>query len=222
MSHQPTFWNGRVLQRRNTSRRPTRSLHLESLESRVVLSGLADLAVPTSAMPAAPTSGIDGIPVAPESPVLADPASATGELASTAPDAAAPGADATMVATPTTLPVYGPLQPVAGTTGTTPAGLPSGPPTGSTQPLMPPVITEFAAECQGDLWRFSGRVLDDKPVKGLTVYFGSLLQGHTAKVDRFGMFELIISLGSAPAGFVNVHTIDLDVLRSPTVSILVG
>ncbi len=222
MSHQQALRNSRVLRWRNTSRRPTRPLQLESLESRVVLSSLADLTVPMPAMPAAPTSGTDCIVVAPESPVLADPASAAGELAPTMPGAAAPGADAAVTASPTTLPVFGPLQPVEGTAGATPAGLPSGPPGGSGQPLLPPLITEFAAECQGDLWRFSGRVLDDKPVKDLTVYFGSLLQGHTTSVDRFGMFEILISLGAAPVGFVNAHTIDLDGLRSETVSILVG
>jgi hypothetical protein len=62
-----------------------------------------------------------------------------------------------------------------------------------------------------------GGVVDDKDPAGLTVYFGGLLAGRTAIVDRFGTFELIVALGSGIVGYVNAYTIDRDGLRSDTV-----
>jgi hypothetical protein len=103
---------------------------------------------------------------------------------------------------------------------TPPSG--GGPTGGPGQPLLPPVIMDFTGDFQGDVWRFSGTVLDDKSVTGLTVDFGGLLAGRTAQVDQFGMFEIFVLLGSHPVGTISAYTIDLDGLRSQTVNLTLG
>lgn len=207
-------------------RRPTRDLQIECLESRVVLSGLPDVEVATpdlSAEPATATSAIAELANFVSSTdaettdvVLAQSGVNTTGATTAAPTVTSPTNSTLTVVTP------GPDILAGNNTGPTVPTVSVGPPSGSGLPLLPPIIENYSASCQGEYWRFSGRVLDDKDVAGLTIRFGGLLTGCTATVDEDGFFEYIAVLGFNPVGSVSAYTIDLDGLRSEIVSLWVG
>jgi hypothetical protein len=80
---------------------------------------------------------------------------------------------------------------------------------GGTLPA-PPVITSFTAVAEGgNLWTFSGQVLDS----GLTevvVQFGNLpsLQGRSTLVDEDGFFSITIALAQGEAGIAIAQATD--------------
>jgi hypothetical protein len=82
---------------------------------------------------------------------------------------------------------------------------------------VPPRIVDFEGENELGYWLLQGRVTDDKDPTGLMVYFGGVLAGQRAIVDRFGTFELIFQVGSGIVGYVDAYTVDRDGLRSETV-----
>lgn len=207
-------------------RRPTRDLQIECLESRVVLSGLPNVEVATPDLAADQATATSVVAELANSVYSTDSETTDVVLARSEVNTTGAITEAPTVTSPTnsTLTVVNLVPDVlAGhNTGPTAPTVSAGPPRGSGLPLLPPIIENFSASCQGEYWRFSGRVLDDKDVAGLTIRFGGLLNGCTATVDEDGFFEYIAVLGFNPVGSVSAYTIDLDGLRSETVSLLVG
>ncbi len=217
--------DARHSQTRRRGRCPVRDLQIERLESRVVFSLLP--AAESAVADAPPAVAIEEIYVADSVGPGAVIAAETAELVA-APCVPEPGSVADSA-----VPILGmdpalslvdwaPGSPVAG--GASPSGSPGGPPGGGNtpkdpdRPLMPPVITEFDGEYDAGVWAFSGMVLDDKAVIGLTIHFGGLLAGHTTTVDANGFFEYLVILPRNAVGSVNAYTIDRDGLRSELVS----
>ena len=60
---------------------------------------------------------------------------------------------------------------------------------------FPPMLNQFTAIHEtGDVWRFTGRVMDESAA-GLQVQFGGILAGRTAQVQADGTFCLVVDLG---------------------------
>jgi hypothetical protein len=198
-------------------RRSTRDLQIECLESRVVLSALPNVESPApAAVQLVETSGT--VELANSVPSI-DTATTNVALAQNAAVTVA-AADSTL--TTSNLVPNTPASDV--TVPTAPKLATGGPggPSGSGQPLLPPIIIEFDAECQNGVWLFSGHVLDDKDVTGLTIHFGGVLAGQTATVNDEGSFELIITLDPGTSGFATAYTIDRDGLKSEIASVRVN
>ena len=274
MSRQHDLRTARLLRSRlsTLSRRGyVRNLQIENLESRVVLSGLPELAATTQEPPVdLPPAEIElegpGTLVSPDSvavtpvptiatepssivpqpvalddtsidaqavdSVFAQAVSSTGLTVPAASEAKLPdsslalntgGSEPALAAASTgdgTTPNPVEPTPVTPPPVTPPPVTPppvTPPPPVTSPPLVPPRIVDFEGESQAGYWLLQGSVTDDKDPAGLTVYFGGLLAGRTAIVDRFGTFELIVALGSGIVGYVNAYTIDRDGLRSDTV-----
>jgi hypothetical protein len=198
-------------------RRSTRDLQIERLESRVVLSGLSNVEVPVPAA-AQLVETRDTVELAVAVPSI-DTATTNVALAQNAAGTVA-AADSTLTtaALVSTIPVTDVALPAAPTVPTRGPGGPSG----SGQPVLPPIIIEFDAACQNGVWLFSGRVLDDADVTGLTIHFGGVLAGRTATVNDEGCFELIITLGPGISGFATAYTIDRNGLKSEIESVRVN
>jgi len=208
-----------------SSRRAQRPLKIERLESRLVLTGVVETAAEPSQAPEQLENMVDLV----ESTIAPDVVDAQSTDAAAIAEVFASELDAAVLDAVEVLPevvdsvLTGSELSLDGLDAEAMMlGAPSGGPSGGSGPaLLPPLIIEFAADAEHDLWRFCGHVLDDKPVAGLTVYFGGLLEGLTAQVDRFGMFELFVTLGPHPDGTATAYTIDGDGLRSETVSVII-
>jgi hypothetical protein len=86
-----------------------------------------------------------------------------------------------------------------------------------------PEILNFSGTNGGaGWWTFSGQVIDDSSVDGLTVTFGGLLEGHTTTVGTDGTFEHVANLPSGTSGVVTATVTDRDGLTSETVYWYVG
>lgn len=206
-------------------RRPVRDLQIERLESRVVLSVLPAVEAPSADSPAAAVAETSGTVELANSVSVIDAETIDLVVAQSASDASIT-ADTSGVTSATDLASSG-----VGLVADTAAGGSAAPtvPTGgghtpgeSGQPLLPPIIIEFDVAFEGQSWLFSGRVLDDKDVTGLTVHFGGLLAGYSATVGEDGFFEFVSLLGPEASGTVSAYTIDSDSLRSETVSLWIG
>jgi len=111
-------------------------------------------------------------------------------------------------------PITSPNQPLAEGEG--------GPGGSGTPGLLAPSITSFTKQEDWGIWRFNGTVIDDKPVAGLTIDFGGVLDGQTATVDGDGNFELVIELPSGTTGTATAQTTDADGLVSNLATVVVG
>jgi hypothetical protein len=117
---------------------------------------------------------------------------------------------------PSDVPPASPLDPPPPGGG----GMPENPP--PPPELIPPTITYFDAQSEGNIWRFYGQVTDDKPTEGIKVFFGGVLQGRTTLVDQFGFFELIVQLPPPPPGYTqyaSAYAVDRDAMSSKMVVI---
>ncbi len=274
MSRQHDLRTARLLRSRLSTlsgRRYIRNLQMENLESRVVLSGLPELAATAPEPPvdlppaeielegAEASASVNSVAVAPVPTIPTEPSSIApqpvslddasidaqavdslfAQTASPSEFTVPAASDATLAASNLVLNTGGsepvlaaaptgdgdtpnpdeptpvPPPPVTPPPVTPPPVTP--PPPVTSPPLVPPRIVDFQGEGQSGYWLLQGSVTDDKDPAGLTVYFGGLLAGRTATVDRFGTFELIVALGSGIVGYVNAYTIDRDGLRSDTV-----
>ncbi|MSR59156.1 MAG: hypothetical protein EXS05_16195 [Planctomycetaceae bacterium] len=74
---------------------------------------------------------------------------------------------------------------------------------------LPPVIVNFHASVNGpNIWKFTGRVIDES-ASGLTVTFdGPLLAGRTTTTAADGTFSLVMTLQSGQGGLVTANTTD--------------
>jgi hypothetical protein len=84
--------------------------------------------------------------------------------------------------------------------------------------LLPPVIFDFGAYIEGNVLCVTGFVSDDKEVGGLTVRFGGEVEGRTASVDPDGFFELLLEVPRDFEGMIYAQTTDVDGLDSEMVS----
>lgn len=83
---------------------------------------------------------------------------------------------------------------------------------------VPPEIQNFSGTNGSGLsWTFTGTVIDDLSVEGLTVTFGGLLEGHTTTVRADGTFEHIAEIPFGTSGFVTATVTDANALTSETV-----
>jgi len=82
-----------------------------------------------------------------------------------------------------------------------------------------PRIINFKFEEDLGIWSFSGRVIDDESVAGLTVTYGGLLAGYFAEVDSDGTFDLLIPEQQGAMGTVTAVTVDWDGLPSNVVMV---
>jgi hypothetical protein len=82
-----------------------------------------------------------------------------------------------------------------------------------------PLIINFKFEEDLGIWSFSGMVVDDQSVAGLTVTFGGLLTGYFAEVDSDGTFDLLIPDQTGAYGTVTAVTVDWAGLPSNVVSV---
>ena len=78
----------------------------------------------------------------------------------------------------------------------------------------PPEIINFIGVKVGGTWVFTGTVIDDEEVAGLTVTFGGLLAGHTATVQVDGTFVFAHVFPPNTVGVVTAVVTDLDGLLS--------
>jgi hypothetical protein len=78
----------------------------------------------------------------------------------------------------------------------------------------PPEIINFIGVKVGGTWIFTGTVLDDEEVAGLTVNFGGLLAGHSATVQVDGTFIFAHVFPPNTVGVVTAVVTDLDGLQS--------
>ncbi len=118
---------------------------------------------------------------------------------------------------PETMTVTYPATPLeSGPEGEMPGGM------GMEPQLVPPYISNFRSERDGNIWRFSGTVGDDNDVNGLQVRFGGLLDGTTLTVDTQGYFEIVVALSPDAIGMVSAVTTDHDGLDSNTVYCIVN
>ena len=86
-----------------------------------------------------------------------------------------------------------------------------------------PEITSFSGTQQNPGgWIFTGQVVDDESVEGLTVTFGGLLEGHTTTVRADGTFDYEAIIPTGTSGFVTATVTDRDGLTSETVYFYVG
>ena len=229
MSRQHDTRTARLLRSRlldTPRRRSTRDLQIERLESRVVLSGLPDVEVPIADPTADQLAESSGIVELANAVYAIDTETTDVALAQSGSDASGITAN-TSAGTDSTSTIVNLVPDIPASDVTVPT-VPTAPtggggaPGGSGQPLLPPIIIEFDAVCQDGIWLFSGQVLDDKDVTGLTIYFGGVLAGRTATVNDEGFFELITMLDPEVSGYATAYTIDLDGLRSETVSLRVN
>ena len=192
--------------------RRVRTLSLEHLESRVVLSGVPEVATTWPSIYAAiPTDY--SVQVATTSIVV----DSSADSFATLPNAGAQVPESLPSSTPAPL-----------TTSTTPVGDISdqtigapestlaqtmSPPGSGGAPGLPPWINDFAAILEDGYWRLQGSVLDDSSPAGLTVYFGGILNAQTT-TDENGAFELIVADSDLGVGWIYAHTVDVDGLAS--------
>ena len=80
-----------------------------------------------------------------------------------------------------------------------------------------PVIIDFDVEPGVTTWVFSGTVVDDGDVEGLTVTFGGLLAGYTAIVNSNGVFTIEVSLDPDIYGTASAQVTDVEALTSDSV-----
>lgn len=78
----------------------------------------------------------------------------------------------------------------------------------------PPDILNFVGVNYGGTWVFTGSVVDDEEVAGLTVTFGGLLAGHSTTVDVNGNFQFAYVFPPNTVGVVTAVVTDLDGLQS--------
>lgn len=193
--------------------RRVRTLSLEHLESRFVLSGLTEVAdsLPTvyAVVPTDPTALIATTSIV-----------VNGDLETSSPPLAA-SADSTVNS------IGG--SPPAAFTDNTPLGTDIGEPTvGATvstlaqsmsppgrggAPGIPPWLYDLSVNLVDGVWRIRGSVLDDSSTAGLTVFFGGLLNAQTT-TDEFGNFEFRIADSEVGIGWIYVHTVDVNGLVS--------
>jgi hypothetical protein len=83
-----------------------------------------------------------------------------------------------------------------------------------------PRIINFKLQEDLYIWSFSGMVVDDQSVAGLTVTFGGLLAGYFAEVDSDSTFDLLIPEQQGAIGTVTAVTVDWDGLPSNVVMVL--
>jgi hypothetical protein len=80
----------------------------------------------------------------------------------------------------------------------------------------PPEIVNFNGSFNYGGWTFEGEVQDDKPVNGLVVRFGGLLEGVNVLVQANGRFEYTHVFPPGTSGVVTVYVTDGDGLVSET------
>jgi hypothetical protein len=88
---------------------------------------------------------------------------------------------------------------------------------------LPPSIINFSGTPgSGGMWTFTGQVIDDLSVQGLTVTFGGLLAGHTVNVGSNGTFTHDASIPPGTTGVVSATVTDRNGLTSQPVYWYVG
>jgi hypothetical protein len=88
---------------------------------------------------------------------------------------------------------------------------------------LPPQIINFSGtQGSGGWWTFTGQVVDDASVAGLTVTFGGLLAGHTTTARADGTFDHVANLPSGTTGVVTATVTDRNGNTSEPVSFYVG
>lgn len=207
--------------------RRVRTLSLEHLESRVVLSGVPEAAVTLPSIDAA-------LPTDPSALIATTSIVVTGDLGTVTPPLTA-AVDSTVSSvgglppTATHVPDMLPSLPPAACTDNTPLGTDireqtvgatvstlaqsMSPPGSGGAPGIPPWVTDLSANLIDGVWRIRGTVLDDSSTAGLTVYFGGILNTQTT-TDEFGNFELVIADRDLGVGWVYIHTVDVSGMTS--------
>jgi len=87
---------------------------------------------------------------------------------------------------------------------------------------IPPGIINFTATLVGNSWVFTGEVVDDEEVYGLTITFGGLLDGHSTTVNQDGTFEYTYQFPSGTMGTVTAVVTDIDGLQSDEEQVYIG
>jgi hypothetical protein len=88
--------------------------------------------------------------------------------------------------------------------------------------LSPPSIINFTAtQIEGGAWKFTGEVIDDDPVAGLTVEFGFLLEGYSTSTREDGTFEFVRLFSPGTTGVVSAIATDIDGLESEEVQCVI-
>jgi hypothetical protein len=81
----------------------------------------------------------------------------------------------------------------------------------SIQDGTPSIVNFTASHVMGNMWTFSGQVIDDQSVGGLVVTLGGLpsLQGVTVTTNSQGWFSYTCQLGAGESGTATAQTQDI-------------